>query len=255
MLNYDKDFIKQELTTDNIFNLLQEWGGEPEYTAQGIVSTTICHNPPGEGSKKLYYYSNSGLFRCYTGCDSTFDIFELCIKIHSIQKKEDIDLNEAIKYIAYWCGISGEYQPEEKFQLPDWEYFENKEEKINRYVFYRQPIVPYNDEILTRFNYKVKIIPWLQEGINQSVIEFNKIGFYPGGDQITIPHFNIDNQLIGIRGRTLCKDEGERFGKYRPLLINRKLYNHPLSLNLYNLNNSKDNIKNLGKAIIFEGKR
>ena len=60
MFNYDKDFIKQELTTENIFSLLEEWGGEPEYTNYGILSTTICHNLPGEGSRKLYYYSNSG---------------------------------------------------------------------------------------------------------------------------------------------------------------------------------------------------
>ena len=88
MFNYDKDFIKQELTTENIFSLLEEWGGEPEYTNYGILSTTICHNLPGDGSRKLYYYSNSGLFKCYTGCDATFDLFELCIKVYDIQKNE-----------------------------------------------------------------------------------------------------------------------------------------------------------------------
>ena len=134
MFNYDKDFVKKELTLDNIFNLLQDWGGEPEYTNFGILSSTICHNVPGEGSKKLYYYENSGLFKCYTGCDATFDLFELCIKIHSIQKHINIDLNEAIKYVACWCGISGEYVPEEKSDLPDWEYFSRKEEKRKKFV-------------------------------------------------------------------------------------------------------------------------
>ena len=33
------------------------------------------------------------------------------------------------------------------------------------------------------------------------------------------------------------------------------MYNHPLSFNLYNLNNSKDNIKIIKKAIIFEGEK
>ena len=33
------------------------------------------------------------------------------------------------------------------------------------------------------------------------------------------------------------------------------LYNHPLGMNLYNLNNSKDNIKKLGKAIVFESEK
>ena len=76
MISFDKKEIKESLNLDNIFELLQDWGGDPEYTSYGILSATICHNRPGEGSKKLYFYENSGLFRCYTGCDDTFDIFE-----------------------------------------------------------------------------------------------------------------------------------------------------------------------------------
>ena len=75
MINYDKTEIKNNLTLDNIFELLNIWGGNPEYSEFGILSETICHNEPGVGSKKLYYYSNSQLFKCYTGCDDIFDIF------------------------------------------------------------------------------------------------------------------------------------------------------------------------------------
>jgi hypothetical protein len=81
------------------------------------------------------------------------------------------------------------------------------------------------------------------------------IGYYLGGDQITIPHYDENNRLIGIRGRTMCQEEGERYGKYRPLKINKVLYNHPLGFNLYNLNYSKDNIKAMKKAIIFESEK
>lgn len=86
-------------------------------------------------------------------------------------------------------------------------------------------------------------------------IEQARIGFYPGGDQITIPHFDTDGRFIGLRGRTLCADEGEQYGKYRPIRVNRQLYNHPLGMNLYNLNNSKNAIKIIKKAIIFEGEK
>ena len=119
MLVFDKVDIKDSLTTDNIFDLLQEWGGDPEYTDFGIVSTTICHNKPGEGSRKLYYYDNTGLFKCYTGCDSTFDIFELLIKVVDIQKNKVYDLNDAVRFIAFKFGISATFQEEEKDQLED----------------------------------------------------------------------------------------------------------------------------------------
>ena len=82
MLNYDKTEIKEQLTKDNIYQLLYEWGGEPEYTNFGILSATICHNPKGVGSRKLYWYANSNLFRCYTGCDEP--TFDLTRKVFSI---------------------------------------------------------------------------------------------------------------------------------------------------------------------------
>ena len=95
----------------------------------------------------------------------------------------------------------------------------------------------------------------MREGINESALAQARIGFYPGGDQITIPHFDKDGRFIGLRGRTLCKEEAELYGKYRPMKINKQLYNHPLGMNLYNLNFSKENIKSIQKAIVFEGKR
>ena len=56
-----------------------------------------------------------------------------------------------------------------------------------------------------------------------------------------------------MRGRTVVEEDAERYGKYRPVSVNGTMYNHPLGLNLYNLNNSKDNIGKIKKAIVFEG--
>ena len=58
-----------------------------------------------------------------------------------------------------------------------------------------------------------------------------------------------------MRGRTLCEEEGKLYGKYRPIKVNNIIYNHPLGMNLYNLNNTKVNIPKLDKAIIFEGEK
>ena len=257
MLVFDKTEIRNSLTSDNIFDLLQEWGGDPEYMDFGILSATICHNMPGEGSKKLYYYDNSCLFRCYTGCDSYFDIFEMVIKIMKIQHDKDFDLNDAVRWIAQKFGLSGreENEPDED-ELDDWKYLANYG-RIQEIELKTQEITlkTYNDTILDRFNYNIAIGPWLSEGISQCAMDQARIGFYPGGDQITIPHFDVAGRFIGLRGRTLCADEGERYGKYRPMRVNKILYNHPLGMNLYNLNNSKNAIKIMKKAIIFEGEK
>lgn len=257
MIVFDKVEIKDSLSSENIFELLVDFGGDPEYSSFGILCSTICHNPPGEGSRKLYFYDNSHLFRCYTGCDSYFDIFELVIKVAKIQWDKDYDLNDAVRWVAQRFGISGENVEEDECkQLEDWKILATYD-KIQELEVKDKKIVlkTYNEDILSRFNYNVKIGPWLNEGISQEALDQAMIGFYPGGDQITIPHFDINGRFIGLRGRTLCKEEGERYGKYRPLKVGKDLYNHPLGMSLYNLNNSKDNIKLIKKAIVFEGEK
>lgn len=257
MIVFDKVEIKDSLSSENIFELLVDFGGDPEYSSFGILCSTICHNPPGEGSRKLYFYDNSHLFRCYTGCDSYFDIFELVIKVAKIQWDKDYDLNDAVRWVAQRFGISGENVEEDECkQLEDWKILATYD-KIQELEVKDKKIVlkTYDEDILSRFNYNVKIGPWLNEGISQEALDQAMIGFYPGGDQITIPHFDINGRFIGLRGRTLCKEEGERYGKYRPLKVGKDLYNHPLGMSLYNLNNSKDNIKLIKKAIVFEGEK
>lgn len=259
MVSFDKGEIRSSLTIDNIFELLQEWGGDPEYTDFGIISATICHNHPGDGSRKLYYYSNTDLFRCFTGCNDAFDVFELTIKVFEIQHQRTLNLNDAIRYIAFRFGIAPQiFDDEDSFDIADFNWLNKRQtriENVKDLKDYHVQLKEYDDIILSRFNHNVKILPWLNEGISQEAMDKANICFYPGEDQIVIPHYDVNNRLVGIRGRTLCQEDGEKFGKYRPLRINGLLYNHPLGMNLYNLNNSKDAIKMLGKAIVFEGKR
>lgn len=257
MLVFNKDEIRESLTLENIYSLLTEFGGEPEYTSFGIRSITICHNRPGESaSRKLYYYLNSQLFQCYTGCSEYFDVFQLVIKVANLQWNLEYSLYQAVKWIASKFNISGQLEEEKEKGLEDWEYFSAYDRLKEISVINKDIILEsYNPAILNNLNYEVKIMPWIREGISEEVMKAANIGFYPGGDQITIPHYDENGRFIGLRGRTLSITEGLNYGKYRPLRINNTLYNHPLGLNLYNLNHSKNNIKAYGKAIVFEGEK
>ena len=253
---YDKLEVKKSLSLDNIFELLTEWGGDPEYTEFGLLSATICHNEPGEGSRKLYYYTNSSLFQCYTGCGS-FDIFELAIKVFQIQNDIEMDLNDAVRYIAVKFGITSMSGPEEEaYKTEDWKILKTYD-RIQEIELkdYHVELKEYNDDILSNINYNIEITPWLKEDITQEVLDKAKIGYFPGGDQITIPHFDSKGRFIGLRGRTMCGEEAELFGKYRPIKCNQQLYNHPLGMNLYGYNWNKNTIKIMRKAIIFESEK
>lgn len=255
---YDIKEIKEQITIEDVFNILQEFGGEPEVKDNQIISRTICHNVAGEGSRKLYYYSNSNSFYCYTGCaEPSFDIFELVIRVMRIQFHKEYSLSQSILWIANKLNL-GCFPAETKDEnaLEDWTIFDNYARVQEIEVRNNEIILePYDDNVLVNFNYNVKIGPWLKEEIAQEVLKSARIGFYPGGDQITIPHYDENNRFVGLRGRTLSLLDSEMYGKYRPIKINNVLYNHPLGLNLYNLNHSKDNIKLFGKAIIFESEK
>ena len=159
MINFDKQEIKEQLDTSDIFDLLLEWGGDPQYSSTGIISRTIDHNPAGEGSFKLYYYENSGLFTSYTAGDDSFDIFELTIKVFDIQKHQQIDLNEAIRFIAFRFGISGSLILNETGKLEDWDIF-SKYEKIQQFEpkKYDIKLNSYDKDILRIFNYNIKFV-------------------------------------------------------------------------------------------------
>lgn len=249
---YDKEKLKQELEIEQIYDLIEAWGGEPEYITGGLISQTICHNRPGEGSRKLYYYENTKLFRCYTHCDETFDIFELYVKTSKIQRNQEQELYDAMDFIASYFGINGVEAPnQDKQELEDWQVF--KRHELRAAGVTHDVSLPEHDKIiLTRFSYP-RIDGWEKEGISAETSRRNYIGYYPTKEQITIPHFDVNGRLIGIRGRTLAADEADRYGKYRPLLIGKTLYNHPLSMNLYNLNNSKENVRKARIAVVFEG--
>ena len=257
MIDFDKSKVREALTIENVFDLFEDFGGDPQYTEFGILSSTICHNHPGEGSRKLYYYANTTLCRCYTGCDEpTFDIFQLVIKVFHIQYEKDIDLNDAVRYVAAKFGIAGDYVVEEEGS-EDWKIFDSytRIQEIES-KDYHVELKEYDSSILTRMNYNIEITPWLNEGMTQEVLDYACIGYFPGADQITIPHFDQNFRLVGLRGRSMAQDDVEARGKYRPLKVMKNdWYNHPLGMNLYGLNWAQDNIKAMKKAIVFESEK
>lgn len=250
MIMYNKDEIKNSLTTEQVEQFVADLGGEPLPSHNGLICRTICH---GGDSHKLYYYSQSRLFKCFTQCqDSSFDIFDLTMRVKK-RENPSFTFADAIRYVAHYFGISDENPYDfESFQLKDWEIFDKmKIEALDIQKLSNLPI--YDDKVLKHLPTPV-IEPWLREGISKETMRDAGIRYDPVTDSIIIPHFDINGNLIGIRKRTLIKEE-EKYGKYIPAVLNGKMYNHPLSFNLYNLNCSKDNIISTGTVIVFESEK
>ena len=244
--------LKNSLTIEQIKDLVFALGGDPIEKGELLMCRTICH---GGESHKLYYYDNTKLFRCYTECSDIFDIYDLIIKNQQVQGKE-MTLYQAVQFVANFFGItfSANNFTNDNDEPSDWQILNNyaksqAQEKEERKVEFKF----YDDKIL-KYLPRPKIVPWLKEGISQEAMDNCGIAFDPVLWGIVIPHYDINGKLVGIRERTLIKED-EANGKYKPAILNYQMYNHPLGFNLYNLNNSKNNIRKYKKAIVFEGEK
>lgn len=248
---YNKDEIKQSLTIEQIEHLVSELGGEPMRHGNLLICRTICHD--GE-SHKLYYYANTTLFKCFTDCSETFDIFDLVLRINK-RKDKDYNLVKAIKFVAQKFGfIEGGNDNAQFFQRPEDELFKSydriKEIDLSSQIV---ELKSYETNILN-FLPHPRIGLWEQEHIAPTIMEHRGICYDPVNAAIVIPHYDIHNNLVGIRERALI-EANEIYGKYRPAKLSGILYNHPLSFNLYNINWVKDNVGRMKKAVVFEGEK
>ena len=247
----NKDEIKNSLTIEQVEDLISELGGEPNNLGSHLVCKTICH---GGDSHKLYYYENTHLFKCFTECDETFDIFQLLIKIRALNG-ETWTLYNAISYVINYFSLDfAKDFYNEGHNSPDWQILNKwSKSQLTDDVKKIIDLKIFDDKILENLP-RPRLLNWEREGITKAVCDARKICYNPKNHSIIIPHYNIDNQLVGIRERTLVKED-EVYGKYRPAILNGKMYNHPLGYNLYNLNNSKHNISQIKKAIVFESEK
>ena len=268
-----KKNIKNELSIEQIEELVAEMGGEPHRKGGMLICKTICHNGAGQGSHKLYYYDNTRLFKCYTGCaGNSFDIFDLVLRVRKTEGfkigyyqddtyiEREWELPDAIKYVANFFGLeieddndNGNFQT---LQSDEWKVLKKslKKDKI-AYPKYERIVLPEYPKDTLKYYPQPIIQPWLREGISSETQKRFGIKYNPVTGGILIPHNDENNRLIGIRERTLIKENEELYGKYRPAYIHGTVFKHPLSYNLYGFNLSKNNIARSGLAIVGEGEK
>ena len=241
----DYQGIIEQLNTDKIIDLMERLGVETYVRRPGyVIFPTICHNEdPAQASMKLYYYENNHLFVCYTE-DGNMSIFKF-LRHYYETRGIDFDWYEDIYKVVLDCS---------NFRLaaPGHATYKSIRDQYRRPEHIQLPT--YSEGILNTFT---KFYPpeWLNDGISKTAMDKFNILYSIPQNKIIIPHYNIDNKLVGVRGRALNSWEVENIGKYMPVQIEGKWYSHPLSLNLYGLNKTKENIKKTGICFIFEAEK
>lgn len=249
MINEKIDIEKllESLTEEIIIELVSQLGADRYINREDyIIFPTICHNEISEeASMKLYYYKNSKLFHCYTQCNESFNIFGLYQRVYEARGKE-------ISFYEILCSIANQSKYENLYTFGKIEYKSeiDKYKRKNR----TKELEKFDQGILNIFQ-KYYPIEWLAENITKKSMDKYNILYSTSRNKIIIPHYDINSNLVGIRGRALNQYEIDNFGKYMPVEIEGKWYTHPLSYNLYGLNISKETIKKEKIAIIYEGEK
>lgn len=247
----DKDAIKQTLTEENITAILIQLGSKyPIKDNHGnLVYTTVCH----AGNKhKLYYYSSAKVFHCYTSCSCSFDIFELVIRANQT-KGVILSFYEAVQFVA---SASGKWLFSKREALvnngliDDWNFINKMHAKHE----FDGTLPIHSKNVLDVFVHEPHEL-WLNEGISVETMELFDIAYYVKDDRIVIPHYDIDGNLVGIRGRALREEDIADGKKYMPLYVEKTLYNHPTGLNLYGIHLTKHAIKKSKEAMLFESEK
>lgn len=241
MINYAE--IIENLRDEDVFHLLESLGGEPIDKDEYILSRTICHHEdPSEGNYKLYYYKNTHLFYCYSSCGS-MSIFKFLQHYYEIRQIEYDWYNDILQVILNCAATVTVGTTAYRSQADNY-----RPQKT------RKELPTYPEGLLEIYN-KYYPIEWLKDSITTRAMDKYNILFSHSQNKIIIPHYNIHGELVGIRGRALNEWEVENIGKYAPVWIEGKCYSHPLSLNLYGLNKTWENIKRTSTAFVVEGEK
>lgn len=263
----DKNKVLNSLTKEDIINICKRLG-YPDYKEDNngnlCFNTALCHG--GDSPYKLVYYHNPeyngannlchyGLFHCYT-CGDTYSIIELVIRSNRNQNKT-LTYYKALYWIAKTTGNLYEATEEniqENDKINDFEWIKrlkNTSKKVKKSI---PNLTEISENILEMFYYAPHQ-DWLNDNIYREALSRYEIGYYGLTNQITIPHRDMNNRLIGVRGRFLDQEDIELIGKYVPLQINGIVLSHSLGLNLYGINVTQDRIKTIKKVMVVEAEK
>jgi hypothetical protein len=162
---------------------------------------------------------------------------------------------KSINWICVKLNIDNcEYGFGKQQQISDWEFIRSYKKSAKKQIEHK-PLVPYDESILKIFQ-SWYTEDWVKEGISIETMKKYNIMYSPWQQKIIVPHLDINNQLIGVRGRSMLDEDIDRFGKYSPFKVGRKkFYNHSLGQNLFGLNYNINAIQRKRKIMLVESEK
>lgn len=257
----DAKKLTKQLTIDNYREVAIALGAkvikeEDNY----ILFSSICHEKnPDEIKNKLYFYKDRKIFICYI-CSVSYTVYNLVRQRKRILG-ETYSFPDALKYVCDVCNIPYDNNitriHKETTKVYNWE------DDLSRYIKIKngESLLKTYDKNILNFFPKIYHQSFIDDGITIETMEMFGICYYPYAQQIVIPVYNENGDLIGLHGRNLRPEAIEAGYKYIPVKlvdgIDEKSnggteFRFNTSNVLYGLNWTKANIEYTGEVHLFE---
>lgn len=213
---------------------------------------TGCHHKNAlDGSPKLLFYPDTGIFQCLTQCGCSRDIIGL-VQARLNVLGQQTSFIDSVNFILETLGIEkNRVQRINKPNVSDWSG------PLSQFIRFKKTGTSFNyydKSILDQLD-KCTPLKWIEEGISQQTLDKFQIRYYNRENATTIPVLDKEGNLLGIRCRFWDEEQIQQ-GKYRPLsLLNGMTYKFPTSQVLYGLNWNWPEIERTKTVTICEGEK
>lgn len=252
-MTIDAKKLKRELTIEQVIKVVESIGGGvyDNSKTECIIFYSCCHHLNASQHKpKLYYYKDSQFFTCYS-CSSAFDIISLVEARWNLEER-NFYFKDVLEYIAHIAGIdAGKVTRITSFNRknPPWQdLFEKYDRKEGR----KTQLKTYDKKVLDFLDHRCPQ-EWVDEGISIETMRYYGIGYYGFKNQTTIPCFDDQNNLVGIRVRNWRPVDNAKYDILR--LLDQSEYKVSTNQILYGLNFNQYAIEKKKKVIITEAEK
>ena len=211
-----------------------------------ILNELGCENiKPLKGHEIRWGSSNGSKINIETLSYASFSHNHKGDIITMVSLLKEIDLGQAIKWLAKELNLSYEYSEKVEVILPFNGFFKQyskvKDNDVN-------PPKTYPIERLKEYTGRLNTL-WLEDNISLQTQELFDIGLDFETNRITIGWKDVNSELVGIMGRLNKKELTDKDTKYLPIIPFNK------SKVLYGLDVNYSNILDNGTIIIVESEK
>ena len=244
--NFIHELLYERMTLDDYEIIMRRLGANK----RGDRYNTICHNING-GGYNLAFNKETRSFCCFSECSCSYSLLSLIKKRRELLG-ETCSTYQSLNWLCNELGIEFNFKEEVKqvnTNIYKWQnsllkYTKNKNKNIEVRV--------YNKKILNYFP-KIYHTDWIDYGISEEVLDKYNIGWYNYKQQITIPCYRQNGDLIGIRIRNM---NPEIDIKYIPLqLLDGTEFNFPTNEVFYGENFNWTNVQRTKSVILVESEK